>query len=64
MSCLHRQRDANTERCECDHWRRAHTDGYHLPEDRRDLEKLSGERRNKNPVEQTKIKLKVIFQSE
>jgi hypothetical protein len=33
-----------------------------LSEDRRDFEKLTGERRDQNPVEQTEIKLDVIFQ--
>jgi hypothetical protein len=32
-----------------------------LPEDRPDLEKLPGKRRNQNPVEQIEIKLDVIF---
>jgi hypothetical protein len=35
-----------------------------LPEDRRDFEKLPGERRNQNPVEQTKVELEVFFQKE
>src|ERR1700751_2897343 len=61
MSCLHRQRVANTKRCECHHRGSAHTDGYHLPEDRPDLEKLTRERRNENPVEQTEIELEIIF---
>jgi hypothetical protein len=33
-----------------------------LSEDWRDFEKLTGKRRNQNPVEQTEIKLDVIFQ--
>jgi hypothetical protein len=32
-----------------------------LPEDRRDLKKLPGKRRNQNPVEQTQIKLEIVF---
>jgi hypothetical protein len=53
MSSLHRERYANAERRQCHHWRRAHADGHHLPEDRTDFEKLPGKRRNQNPVEQT-----------
>jgi hypothetical protein len=34
-----------------------------LPKDRRDFEKLSGERRDQNPVEQAEIKLEVVFQN-
>ena len=61
MRRLHRQRHTNAKCRERDHWRSAHTDSYHLPEDRSDFEKLSGERRNKNPIEQTEIKLEIIF---
>ena len=64
MRSLHRQRHANAECRQRYHGRCAHTDGNHLPEDRRDLEKLAPERRNKNPVEQTQIELEIIFQSE
>ena len=64
MRSLHRQRHAYTERGECDHRRGAHPYENHLPEDRRDLEELTRERRNENPVEQTEIELEIVFQSE
>jgi len=32
-----------------------------LPEDWSDFEKLPGQRRNQNPVEQTQIKLEIVF---
>jgi hypothetical protein len=35
-----------------------------LPENWRDLEKLTCERRNENPVKQTEIELEIVFQSE
>jgi hypothetical protein len=64
MRSLHRKRHAHAESRQRYHRRGAHTDENHLPEDRRDLEKLTRERRNKNPIEQTKIELEIIFQSE
>jgi hypothetical protein len=64
MGGLHRQCHAYTERRECYHRRCAHAYENHLPEDRRDPEKLTRERRNENPVEQTEIELEIIFQSE
>ena len=63
MGGLHGQRHAHAERCQRDHRRRAHSDEHHLPKDRRDFEKLSGERRDQNPVEQAEIKLEVVFQN-
>jgi len=62
MGGLHGQRHANAKRRQRDHRRSAHSNEDHLSEDRRDLEKLSGERRDQNPVEQAEIKLDVIFQ--
>jgi len=64
MSSLHRERHAHAESRQRDHRRGADPYENHLPKDRRDLEKLARERRNKNPVKQTKIELEVIFQSE
>ena len=61
MSGLHGERHTYAERRQRHHRCRAHTDGHHLPEDRRDLEKLPGKRRNQNPVEQTQIKLEIVF---
>jgi len=60
MRGLHRQRHAHTKCRQRYHWRRADTDENHLPEDRRNLEELPGERRNQNPVEQTEIKLEIV----
>ena len=62
MGSLHGQRYTHAERCQRNHRRSAHPDENHLPEDRCDFEKLTGERRDQNPVEQTEIKLDVIFQ--
>ena len=53
MSGLHGERHTYAERRQRHHGCRAHADGHHLPEDRRDLKKLPGKRRNQNPVEQT-----------
>jgi monoterpene epsilon-lactone hydrolase len=61
MGRLHCQRHANTECRQRHHRRGADTDEHHLPEDWRDLEKLPGKGRNQNPVEQTEIKLEIIF---
>ena len=61
MRSLHRKRHAHAESRQGDHRRGAHTYENHLPEDRRDLEKLTRERRNENPVKQTEIKLDIIF---
>ena len=61
MRSLHRKRHAHTESGQRDHRRRARPDENHLPEDRRDLEKLAGKRRNEDPVKQTKIKPEVVF---
>jgi len=55
MRGLHRQSYAHAACGQRNHRRRAHTDEHHLAEDRRDLEKLPGERRNQNPVEEAKI---------
>ena len=63
MGGLHGQRYAHAERGQGDHRRRAHPDKHHLPEDRRDFEKLTGEWRDQNPVEQAEIKLEVVFQN-
>jgi len=35
-----------------------------LPEDRRNLEELTCEWRNEDPIEQTEIELEIMFQSE
>src|SRR6476469_7698020 len=64
MRSLHCKRHAHAESRQRYHRRGAHTYENHLPEDRRDLEKLTRERRNENPVKQTEIKLEIIFQSE
>ena len=64
MRSLHRKRHAHAESRQRYHRRGAHTYENHLPEDRRDLEKLTRERRNENPVEQTEIELEIVFQSE
>jgi epsilon-lactone hydrolase len=61
MRSLHRKRHAHTESRQRDHRRSARPDENHLPEDRRDLEKLAGERRNEDPIKQTKIKPDVVF---
>jgi len=61
MRCLHGKRYAYAERRQRDHRRGAHPDKDHLPEDRRNLEKLPRERRNENPIQQTEIKSDVIF---
>src|SRR5512140_2705007 len=61
MGRLHGQRHSNTEGRQRNHRRCTYSDEHHLPEDRPDLEKLPGERRNQNPVKQTEIKLDVIF---
>ena len=63
MRGLHGQRYAHAECGQRDHRRRAHADEYHLPKDRRDFEKLAGEWRNQNPVEQAEIKLEIVFQN-
>ena len=62
MSGLHGERHAYAERRQCHHRCRADADGHHLLEDRRDFKKLSGKRRDQNPVEQTQIKLEIVFQ--
>jgi hypothetical protein len=62
MGSLHGQRYTHAERCQRNHRRSAHPDEDHLPENRRDFEKLTGEGRDQNPVEQTEIKLDVTFQ--
>ena len=64
MSCLHGERDTHAECCQRDHRRRAHADEHHLPEDRRDFEKLPGKWRDQNPIEQAEIKLDVVLQNE
>jgi len=64
MRSLHRKRHAHAESGQRYHRCGAHTYENHLPEDRRDLEKLTRERRNKNPVEQTEIEVEIVFQSE
>jgi hypothetical protein len=64
MRSLHRKRYAHAKSRQRYHRRSAHTYKNHLPEDRRDLEKLTRERRNEDPVEQTQIELEIIFQSE
>src|SRR4029077_21087382 len=61
---LHRKRHAHAESRQRYHRRGAHTYENHLPKNRRELEKLASKRRNKNPIEQTKIELEIIFQSE
>src|SRR5438270_10188780 len=61
MRSLHRQRHSHTECCQRHHRRRSHTDEHHLAKDRADFEKLTGKRRNQNPVEQTEVKLDIIF---
>ena len=61
MRSLHRKRHAHAKSRQRYHRRGAHTYENHLPKDRRDLEKLTRERRNENPVEQTKIELDVVF---
>ena len=61
MRSLHRKCYAHAESRQRYHGRGAHTYENHLPEDRRDLEELTRERRNENPVEQTEIKLDVVF---
>src|SRR5205814_9236096 len=53
---------AHAECGQRNHRRCAHTYEHHLPEDRRDFEKLAGKRRNQNPIKQAEIKLYVIFQ--
>src|SRR5882724_1884028 len=63
MRALHGQCHADAERGQRHHRRRAHTDENHLPEDRRDFEKLPPERRDQHPVKQVKIELKIIFQN-
>jgi hypothetical protein len=52
MRRLHGKRHAHAESGQRNHRRSAHTYENHLPEDRRDLEELTRERRNENPVEQ------------
>ena len=64
MGGLHGQRYAYAECCKGDHRRSAHPDEHHLPKDRSDFEKLPGEWRNQNPVEQAEIKLEIVFQNE
>jgi len=64
MRSLHRKRHAHAESRQRYHRRGAHTYENHLPEDRRDFEKLARERSDKNPVEQIQIELEIIFQSE
>ena len=61
MRSLHRKCYAHAESRQRYHGRGAHTYENHLPEDRRDLEELTREWRNENPVEQTEIKLDVVF---
>src|SRR5437867_840853 len=63
MRCLHGERHTYAKRRQRDHRRRAHTDEHHLPEDGRDFEKLSGKRRDQNPIEQADIKLEIVFQN-
>src|SRR5437899_822065 len=63
MRCLHGERHTNAKRRQRDHRRRAHTDEHHLSKDRCDFEKLSGKRRDQNPIEQADIKLKIVFQN-
>ena len=62
MRGLHGERHANAERGERDHRRRAHADEHHLPEDRRELEELSLERRDQDPVKQASVEPEIIFQ--
>ena len=64
MGSLHRECHAYAESSQCYHRRGAHPDENHLPEDRPNLEELTGEGRNENPVQQTEIKLEIIFQSD
>jgi len=63
MGRLHRQSHAYAKRRQRNHRRRAHADENHLPEDRRDFEKLTGKRRNQNPVKQADVKLEIVFQN-
>jgi hypothetical protein len=63
MGGLQGQRYPHAERGQGDHRRSAHPDEHHLPEDRRDFEKLPGEWRDQDPIEQAEIKLEVVFQN-
>ena len=55
MRRLHCERDADAEGGERDHRRRPNPDGYHLPEDRRNLEEFALERRDEDPVKQAGV---------
>jgi hypothetical protein len=63
MRGLHGERHAYAECCQGNHRRCAHSDKDHLPENRRDFEKLSAKRRNQNPIKQAGIKLEIVFQN-
>ena len=63
MRGLHGEGHTNAERGQRDHRGRAHADEHHLPEDRRELEELSLERRDQDPVEQVNVEPEVVFQS-
>src|SRR5437868_15452296 len=62
MGCLHGQGHADTERGQRHHWCGPYSDEHHLSKNWRQFEKLSSERGDEHPVEQTKIKLEIIFQ--
>src|SRR6266480_2134994 len=64
MGCLHGQGHADTERGQRHHWCGPYSDEHHLAKNRAEFEKLAGERGNEHPVEQTKIKLEIIFQAQ
>src|SRR5207302_1372510 len=46
------------------HWCGPDADEHHLAKNRAEFEKLAGERGDEHPVEQTKIKLEIIFQAQ
>ena len=63
MGGLHRQGHADAERGQRDHRSCSDADSDHLPKDRRDFEELALERRDQDPVKQTSVEPKKIFQS-
>jgi len=59
---LHGESDTDSERGQRHHRCGAHPDKDHLPENRGDVEKLSGERGDEHPVKQIQIEAEIVFQ--